>query len=131
LYRKLPNNLDEVSHKQMSYKSGFESISKYQQRNFFFTIRIMNDIILKGRQCTWNIFRLSFLCTICVTRICSIFYCGSLTVNSAWNASCTAIDRMIKNSDSVSLTDVYERLTHAAIQYKQSPPYLYYQTDIP
>jgi hypothetical protein len=31
----------------------------------------------------------------------------------------------------ISQIDVYERLIHAAIQQKKSPPYLYYETHIP
>jgi hypothetical protein len=31
----------------------------------------------------------------------------------------------------ISQIDVYERLIHAAIQHKKSPPYLFYKTHIP
>jgi hypothetical protein len=37
----------------------------------------------------------------------------------------------LENLDTISLIDVYERLIHAAIQYKESPPYLYNETHIP
>jgi len=37
----------------------------------------------------------------------------------------------VEDLDTISLLDVYERLIQAAIQYKQSSPYLYYQTHIP
>jgi hypothetical protein len=37
----------------------------------------------------------------------------------------------LEDLDIISLIDVYKRLIHPAIQQKESPPYLYYQTQIP
>jgi hypothetical protein len=41
------------------------------------------------------------------------------------------IKDVLQDLDTISLADVLDRLIHAAIQYKQSPPYPYYQNHIP
>ena len=37
---------------------------------------------------------------------------------------------LLQDLDTISLINMYEPLIHAAIQYKEFPPYLYYQTHI-
>ena len=41
------------------------------------------------------------------------------------------INNVLDYFDTFSPIDVYEPLIHVAIQYKEFPPYLYYQTHIP
>ena len=79
----------------------------------------------------WHI----FVYTLCLSHIWFDFLfrpCNCthwLKYQQSWANHCFRIDALV-HLDTISLIDVYQLTIHAAIQQKESPPYLYYQTHI-